>query len=200
MSMHGLVNRAVERFARDTYGREMWHGIVQRLDLGFTEFEAMLSYDDEITHQVIGELAVSLNKPLDEVLEDIGTYLVSHPNLEALRRLLRFGGTDFVEFLHSLDDLPGRARLAVPDLQVPELQLNEHARDFYSLTVGLLPGGRIAFGPVMMGLLRAMADDYGALIFLEHKGRRAGHEVIEVRLLEAAFAAGRSFDLGAHIR
>jgi hypothetical protein len=198
--MHGLVNRTVERFTRDTYGREMWHGITQRLDLGFTEFEAMLSYDDDITQDVLGELAVSLNKPVDEVLEDIGTYLVSHPNLEALRRLLRFGGTDFVEFLYSLDDLPGRARLAVPDLVVPVLELEDHARDFYSLTVGPIPGGRIAFGSVMMGLLRAMADDYGALVFLQHKGRRGAQEIIEVRLLEAAFARGRAFDLGAQLR
>jgi hypothetical protein len=198
--MHGLVNRTVERFTRDTYGREMWHGITQRLDLGFTEFEAMLSYDDDITQDVLGELAVSLNKPVDEVLEDIGTYLVSHPNLEALRRLLRFGGTGFVEFLYSLDDLPGRARLAVPDLVVPVLELEDHARDFYSLTVGPMPGGRIAFGSVMMGLLRAMADDYGALVFLQHKGRRGAQEIIEVRLLEAAFARGRAFDLGAQLR
>jgi len=195
--MHGLINRAVERFTRDTYGREMWHGITQRLDLGFTEFEAMLTYDDKITQDVLGELAVSLNKPLTEVLEDIGTYLVSHPGLEAL---LRFGGTDFVEFLHSLNDLPGRARLAVPELALPVLELEDHARDFYSLTVGPLPGGQVAFGPVMMGLLRAMADDYGALVFLEHKGRRADHEIIEVRLLETAFASGRAFDLGAHLR
>ena len=198
--MHGLVNRAVERFTRDTYGREMWHGITQRLDLGFTEFEAMLSYDDEITHEVLGELAVSLNKPITEVLEDIGTYLVSHGNLEALRRLLRFGGSDFVEFLHSLDDLPGRAQLAVPDLSLPTLELEDHARDYYSLTVGPMAGGRIAFGPVMIGLLRAMADDYGALVFLDHKGKRGMVEIIEVRLLDVAFASGRAFDLGAALR
>ena len=198
--MHGLVNRAVERFTRDTYGREMWHGITQRLDLGVTEFEAMLSYDDDITHEVLGELALTLNKPVPAVLEDIGTYLVSHPNLEALRRLLRFGGMDFVEFLHSLDDLPGRVRLAVPDLVVPLLTLEEHARDHYSLMVGPLPGGRAGFGAVMMGLLRAMADDYGALVFLEHKGARVGYEIIEVRLVEQAFTRGRAFDLGAHPR
>jgi hypothetical protein len=198
--MHGLVNRAVERFTRDTYGRDMWLGITKRLDLGLTEFEAMLSYHDEITHEVLGELAVTLNKPVEAVLEDIGTYLVSHPSLEALRRLLRFGGMDFLEFLHSLDDLPGRTRLAVPDLAVPLLTLEEHARDHYSLTVGPLPGGRTGFGAVMMGLLRAMADDYGALVFLEHKGARAGLEIIEVRLLEQAFSSGRAFELGAHPR
>lgn len=198
--MHGLVNRAVERFTRDTYGREIWHGITHRLDLGFVEFEPMLTYDDGITREVLGELALTLNKPLGEVLEDIGTYLVSHPNLEALRRLLRFGGLDFVEFLHSLDDLPGRARLAVPDLVLPPLELEEHARGHYSLTVGPMPDGRIAFGRVMMGLLRAMADDYGALVFLEHKGKRVDQEIIEVRVVEAAFALGRAFDLGAQPR
>ena len=198
--MHGLINRAVERFTRDTYGRETWHGIIHRLDLGVTGFEAMLTYDDAITHEVLGELALTLGKPVAAVLEDIGTYLVSHPNLEALRRLLRFGGLDFVEFLHSLDDLPGRARLAVPDLVLPELELREHARDHYSLTVGPLPDRRIAFGPVMMGLLRAMADDYGALVFLDHKGARPEGEIIGIRVIEAAFASGRAFDLGAHVR
>ncbi len=54
------------------------------------------------------------------------------------------------------------------------------------------------FGYVMLGILRAMADDYGALVVLEHQGwQDAGEEVIQVHLLEAAFAQGRSFDLVA---
>src|SRR6056297_726764 len=151
--MHGLVNRAVERFTRDTYGREMWHGITQRLDLGLTEFEAMLSYDDDITHEVLGELALTLNKPVPAVLEDIGTYLVSHPNLEALRRLLRFGGVGFVDFLHSLDDLPDRARLAIEDLDLPRMDLVDHDASTFTLTCRSAHRG---FGHVMMGVLRAL--------------------------------------------
>ena len=41
--MHGLINRAIERFIRDTYGRDVWALIVARAGLGFSEFEAMLS-------------------------------------------------------------------------------------------------------------------------------------------------------------
>jgi hypothetical protein len=42
-----------------------------------------------------------------------------------------------------------------------------------------------------------MADDYGALVMLEHRGCRNGAEEIAIALVETAYAAGRSFDLGA---
>lgn len=194
--MHGLINQAIERFARDTYGAALWEKLAQQLDLGFTEFEAMLRYEEDVTGQVLHALAAALDKSPDEVLEDIGTYLVSHPNSDALRRLLRFSGVDFVEFLHSLDDLPARARLAVPDLDVPLLELREHTTQDFSLTIHAPRTGSIRFGRVVMGLLRAMADDYGALVLLDYKGGREGVEIIEIKLLETAFAAGRAFQLG----
>jgi len=192
--MHGLINRAIERFVRDTYGREVWGGVMRGAGLEYTEFEAMLSYEDDITHRVLHALAANLDRPLPDVLEDVGTYLVSHPNVEALRRLLRFGGPTFTEFLHSLDDLPARARLAVADLRLPELELREHGAEFYSVSCR---GDMAGFGHVVVGLLRALADDYGALALLEHKGVRDGAEMIEVRLLSAEHASGRAFDLAA---
>ncbi len=195
--MHGMINRSIERFVRDTYGRDMWIGVTQRVNLGFTEFESMLTYDQQTTMDVLDDLAQTLDKPVTDVLEDIGTYLVSHPNLEALRRLLRFSGVTFVEFLHSLDDLPARARLAVSDLELPSLELREFSPASYGLTVHSGQCRMAGFGHVVMGLLRAMADDYGVLVFLEHKGAGDGREVIDVQLLETAFASGRAFDLGA---
>lgn len=197
--MHGLINRAVERFVRDTYGRDVWIGTIQRLDLGYTEFEAMLAYDPEITEQVLAEVGARLARGRDDLLEDIGTYLVSHPATEPLRRLLRFGGVDFVDFLHSLDDLPERARLAVADLGLPALELQDRGDGHYQLHVGLPKGHDLRLGPVVVGLLRAMADDYGALALVGHQGDVAGHEVIEIRLLEEGFAHGRAFVLGVGV-
>lgn len=198
--MHGLVNRAIERFARDTYDEEFWNDVCRRAGVGTCAFEAMLVYDSALTETVLDALAGALGKGRDEVLEDIGTFLVSARASGALRRLLRFGGTDFVEFLHSLDDLPARARLAVPDLVVPQLELREHAPHRYSLAVRAADGRRNRYGHVMLGLLRAMADDYGALALLEHKGARGAEELIGITLLETAFAEGRAFDLGAGAR
>lgn len=192
--MHGLINRAIQCFVRDSYGQNRWIEVTQLADLGFTDFEAMLHYDEALTWAVLDATAQSLAVPRETVLEDIGTYLVSHPNVEALRRLLRFGGVSFVEFLHSLDELPDRARLAVDDLDLPGMELREYGLNAYSLSC---ESGREGFGHVMMGILRTLADDYGALVFLEHQGFRHGREVIEITLIETAFAEGRSFELGA---
>jgi hypothetical protein len=114
--------------------------------------------------------------------------------VHALRRLLRFGGVDFVEFLYSLDDLPDRARLAVSDLELPRLELREESAGRYSLRCH---GEVRGWGYFFMGVLRAMADDYGALAYLEHKGCENGCETLEIALLESEFSDGRKFDLGA---
>ncbi len=192
--MHGLINRAIQCFVRDTYSNEVWLDVTRFAGLDFTGFEAMLTYEAEVTDLVIAAIGSILSKSREEVLEDVGTYLVSHPNVEALRRLLRFGGVDFVDFLHSLDELPDRARLAVDDLDLPGMALREHSHERFSLTCIDGPPG---FGHAMMGILRAMADDYGALVYLEHSGGGAGREVIEITLIESEFAEGREFDLGA---
>lgn len=192
--MHGLINRAIQRFVVDTYGPDTWIEATRQANLGLVEFESMLVYDDDVTPKILDAVSTALNRQREEVMEDIGTYLVSHRNVEALRRLLRFGGVDFVEFLHSLDDLPDRARLAVSDLKLPDLELWDQAPGQFRL---LCESSIDGFGHVMMGVLRAMADDYGALAVLEHGGTEDGFEAISITLVAAEFAEGRSFELGA---
>ena len=192
--MHGLINKAIQSFFCTTYGAERWLRVTQSAGLEFSDFEAMLIYDEEQSFRLLDVISEELGRPLAEVLEDLGTFLVSNPQTESLRRLLRFGGVSYIDFLHSLDDLPDRARLAVSDLRLPAMELREHTAGQFSLTCQPgLPG----FGSVMIGILRAMADDYGALVILDHMGGSAGHEVISITLIETAFAEGRSFDLGA---
>ena len=191
--MHGMMNRAVQCFVRDTYGQDTWKDVASGADLGFDNFEAMLNYPDQATLSMLSACARILNKPVETLLEDLGTYLVSHPNVEAIRRLLRFGGANFVEFLFSLNELEGRAKLALPDLEMPKLAISYLKDGTYCLKCeAQLPG----FGYAMVGVMRAMADDYGALVFLEHQGwADSGEETIVVYLLEASFAEGRDFDL-----
>jgi hypothetical protein len=191
--MHGLINKAIQGFVTDTYGRDAWIAVTHRADLGFSEFEAMMTYPEELTPRVLDAACRELAKARDELLEDIGTYLVSHPQAEAVRRLLRFGGVTFLDFLHSLDDLPERARLAVSDLLLPALDLVEHRPGHYTLHVDAQQEG---FGPVLLGVLRAMADDYGALVFTELRPAGPGRDAIEITLYATAYAEGRRFELG----
>ena len=192
--MHGLINRAVQAFVITTYGDKRWMEIMDESGLGFTEFEAMLVYPEDQSTRMLRAVETKLERPLDEILEDVGTFLVSNPQVEALRRLLRFGGVNYVDFLHSLDDLPDRARLAVSDLHLPGLELIEQAPGQFQL---LCQPGVLGYAQVMTGVLRAMADDYGALVILAHAGTRPGQERIEITVVQTDFATGRSFELGA---
>ncbi|MEM6482199.1 MAG: heme NO-binding domain-containing protein [Pseudomonadota bacterium] len=194
--MHGSINRAIEMFVRDSYGSKAWRDVVSRLNLDISSFEAMLDYPDLVTAQLVDELSQTMGKPASDVFEDIGTYLVSHPTAEPIRRLLRFSGADLGEFLDSLDELPARARLVIPSLILPQIELDEEGSDEILVRVQHDPDVPIAFGHVLMGLLRAMADDYGALVLLVHRGIADGHENIEVKLLAASYAQGRAFALG----
>ncbi len=193
--MHGLSNRAIECFIRDTYGHRVWNEIACAGGLDFETFEAMLRYDPALTEAVLAAASERLGKPRDVLLEDVGTYLVSHPSTEAVRRLLRFGGVTFQDFLGSLEELPDRARLAVPDLDLPDLELIEHQEGAATLYCRSPVAG---FGWVLVGVLRAIADDYGALVLLEHLGGGDGVEMISIQVHEASFAEGRSFALSRH--
>lgn len=193
--MHGLVNRAIQCFIRDMGGPGAWEAVADAADLPRAGFEAVFLYEDALTDRMIAAGAARLGKPEGDFLEDLGIYLVSHPSTEALRRLLRFGGATFVEFLQSLDDLPRRARLAVPDLDLPALDVHEHAPDRYTIEARWPHEGA---GLVLAGMIRALADDYGALVLLDHGGRAGGCETMEVRVLEGDFATGRPFALSPH--
>ncbi len=190
--MHGLINRSIQCFLADTYGTDFWAAVAVGAGIGPQGFETMLHYDDALTEAVLSGAADRLGKPRAALLEDLGIFLVSNPRLEALRRLLRFGGEDFIEFLQSLDDLAGRARLAVPDLDLPDLELQEHgARRFRLLCRWHVPGGC----HVMTGILRALADDYGALVVLNLCDATADDAAVEIELLDSRFSEGRGFSL-----
>lgn len=209
--MHGLINRSFQNYISDGYGRDAWLDVATLAGVSPPEFEAMLSYDDAVAPAVLDAISTVLRRPREEVMEDIGAYLVSDPNTEAVRRLLRFGGMNFEDFLYSLDDLPDRARMAVADLHLPAIELHFHDEGRYSLICDSPLAG---FGHLMMGVLRVMADDYGALALFELEQCAANpcqvnpcdgggwdlHEMVKetvrIQLVEADFADGRVFELG----
>jgi hypothetical protein len=215
--MHGLINKAVEAFVTDTFGEQTWQTVLMRAglwdEIGTDGFDTLRVYDQGVAQGLLSAASTELERPVDSLLEDLGTYLVSHPRTERLRRLLRFGGGTYTGFLRSLDDLQGRVRLAVPDLEIPALSLVETEPGQFRLTCHDCPAG---FAQVLLGVLRAMGDDYGALVVLDSLGgvsvpsigqpgaaampppvpENGGHdEVLQIAVHDPAFHAGRSFDL-----
>jgi len=178
MGMQGLVNTAIQGFVTATHGQARWQALLAQAGLGDLVdgdgFDSMASYDDWTTAALLAASGPVLGRSRDVLLEDLGTFLISNPALDPLRRLLRFGGVTFTDFLFSLEDLPARARMALPELVLPDLSLiEEGGGERFTLICqpGTGPLGE-GFGFVMVGILRALADDYGALAVIDHLGAR----------------------------
>lgn len=191
--MHGLVNRSIQSFLTQTHGAAAWARIAEASQVPPGGFEPLSVYDDGLTHAVLRAAGDQLARPPAMLLEDVGTFVVAHPGSSAVRRLLRYGGGEFADFLYSLEELPERARLAVPDLGLPMISVSDAGSAGTQITFS---GGPAGTGPFFLGVLRAMADEYGVLALLSLDDG-AGHARIRVEIADRAFAQGRAFALAA---
>ena len=190
--MLGLTVTALQHFTLDTYGHEAWRHAVKAVLGDFQKFEALLVYDDDVVFALIKELAESNNRIRKDFEEDIGNYLVSSKNMKSLRRLLRFGGATFEDFVMSLDDLNERVDLALSELNLPIVQSRQQDAGSYLLRVEDQWSG---FENVIVGILRALADDYGVLVLVDVVGHSKGSDEIKVEIIERNFAKGAEFEL-----
>ncbi len=191
--MNGLINRSVQSFLIRTKGYDVWEKVAARAGVPPAGFEAMSDYPSRVTLRLIAAilLVTSLNR--QEFLEEFGTFIVTHPTVSAVRRLLRYGGASYTDFLISLEDLRHRTRLAVGDLPLPEITAEHPSPGCVRLILGPGPKGMAQF---FIGVLGAMADEYGSLVTFV-PGIDAGRETLTVRIAEMAFAAGREFEMAA---
>lgn len=186
--MDALLLRSVQDYVLDTFGQAPWQEICAAADQSSQTFEPMLRYPPGLADRIADIAAGVLGRPVEAIWEDIGTYLVTNPDREGVRRLLRFGGMSFGDFLHSLEELPGRARLALPDLDPPEITLDEVGPDRFELRCRSHLRG---VPRVLTGMVTAMADDYGTLCLID----TTADDVIAISILDRRHAKARAFDL-----
>lgn len=186
--MDALLLRSLQSYVIETFGTPSWQEVCCRANLTVETFEPMLRYDPGTADRIALVAAEVLGRSVDTIWEDVGTYLVTNPEREGVRRLLRFGGTTYSDFLHSLEDLPGRARLAMPDLELPGLTLQEVGPDRFELRSQSHLRG---LQRVLVGLLTAMADDYGALCLIEPGPENR----TMISVLDRSHSQARQFDL-----
>ena len=195
--MHGMICKAVEAFVRARNGPESWARVVRAADLPFASFETMDRYGTDELERVLRAISTETGQPVPAVLEDAGTWICTDPAMEPVRRLFRFMGPTFLDLLYALDEVHERARMAVPDLEMPVLSLTELGNGRFRVATTWSAAGA---GPVIVGIIRALADDYGVLAVVEIESSvKAGAfwvEMIGVHLHDADYARPREFALG----
>ena len=188
--MHGIILKTVEAYLSARHGAAAWAAVAQAADLP-DAIDTMRRHPPEVAERVLSAAAAKTGRPLDDLLEDMGTWLCTAPETEAIRRLLRFGGPSYPDMLYALDDMGERARLAVSDLDLPDLSLTEQGEGRFRIASTWPIAGA---GACIVGILRALADDYGTLAVVAHEGRRAAAgfcmEMISVQVHDEVFADG----------
>lgn len=170
--MHGMINRGLQSYICNIHGVDVWEETCEQAKLPFYNFEFMLTYDDRVTEDLISSFGGIVGRERDEILEDFGVYMVSDDALSTVRRLLKFGGGNYVEFLQSLDFVYDRAKLAIPGLDIPVMRLATHGSGRFTLYARFQ---KRDFGVTLLGLLRALADDYNTLVSIEHSRIKLKH-------------------------
>lgn len=188
--MHGLMITAVRRFVLTAYGKGVWGRLCAEVGVSADRFQPIFPCEPAVLERMMKGLEAELKAPRSVIMDDLGTSVVTE--WQAVRRLLRFGGDTFMDFLYSLEDLPDRARLAMPELTVPDLSLQDAPGTGLELAI-TAPVKDLGFA--LSGLLRAMADDYGTLVTIDHKGRRDGVEYLFLTVHDTAFMPGNKFVL-----
>ncbi|SIS72700.1 heme NO-binding domain-containing protein [Paracoccus saliphilus] len=179
--MHWLVRKFIESFLRETYSDALWHRVCR--SSGVASYRS--SIDDLNSQDLIAMAAQMLGKPKDDLLEDLGAWSARQ---ERIRRLLRFSGRNFHDFLLNLEMLGDRVRMIAPDFLMPRIRVTEDGIDCLRVD---FPSDGHEWACAMAGLIRCMADDYGALgvIGIEENS-------VTVQISDGFFTSGRSFLLG----
>lgn len=178
--MNRLIDHALRAFLVKTYGQDLVQHVSGETDgLRFRPELPVV----EFATTGLSTAASHLSKAPCEMFEDLGAWLTQ---IEPIRRLLRFSGRDFHDFLLRLEELPGRAHLVLPKLGVPPLVIEAQDHCVWLIMPRPVP----AWQHLLTGLVRSMADDYGALcvISIEDKG-------IRIEICDVQFSEGRLFSL-----
>ena len=180
--MHGLIIRAVELFLRARHGDAVWAAVCAATGLDRRGTQIMRTYKAELLQRMILSASTTLRIEREELLEDIGGWI---PRLESVRYIMRFSGSSFEDFVLSLDDLHDRARIVLPGLELPKIATQMIGPQHYNVDIN---SDAREWYPVLAGLLRGMADDYGVLAIVE---RDQAH--LDVQIVDDRFAEGSQF-------
>lgn len=195
--MHGMICKSIEAFLTTAHGPNVWQKVRKDAGVDYDHFEAMLTYPDDDFRAVQCAAAAHLGYEPVHLMEDIGTWICTHPPLEPVRRLFRFTGTTFEDLLISLDEIDARGRMALPDLELPSYHVNQNRDDEFEVrSTWIVPGA----SGLLTGLLRVLADEYGTLAIIDIQTSRqvpsGWMETVSIQLVEASFHAPKAFSLG----
>lgn len=156
--LYGLVNLAIREMIQSRFGEDTWKDVCSEAGLERGTFEAMTSYPDSITYDLVGASSTVLKTEPEQLLQDFGEYWVLFSGKTVHGPLMSTQGKTFVEFVQQLDAMHSRIAMTFTDLSPPSFRcsnISENALTlhYYSHREGL--------APFVIGLMRGVGKMFG---------------------------------------
>ncbi len=163
--MYGLVNEAVRNLVITNAGEDTWNQIRTKAGVEVESFSRMDQYPDDLTYRLVGAASEVLGAPADAIMEQFGEFWIRYTGREGYGHLFDIAGNSFRDFLFNLDALHTRVGDNFKDLRPPSFKcedVNEQTIRMHYLTE------RPGLCPMVLGLLRGLADHFETEVFVEH--------------------------------
>ncbi len=179
--MYGLVNQAMKDLVLERFGESRWTEICSGASCPTDDFELMKSYPDALTYGLVGSASRVLQVDAGVLLEQFGEYWIRFTAEKGYGELLLLFGKDFQSCLRNLNHMHARMGAMMPELQPPRFLVEEEAPGklllkYFSKRAGL--------APMVVGLLRGLAQRHGNQVSIVHHARQEGqdHECFSITI------------------
>lgn len=164
--MYGLVNQAFQIYIVSHHGKASWDRIK---GVGSEKMKSFIYSDastDEFTLLLAKDAADVLNQPIDELLEEIGSYTLTFMVKQGQGDILQKVGSTFMEVIQKLDTIylevgrkfasPKNASYKPPSFKCIPTGPKSFTLQYTSSTEGL--------APLIIGLVKGIGRQFNAVV------------------------------------
>ncbi len=187
--MYGMVNRAVKGLVVDSAGTAAWEEICAKAGLTTTDFNDTVVYDDAVTFDLVAAASDVLATPAEEILEGFGRHWILFTGREGWGPLFDIAGDDLRTFVGGLDALHARVQASMPNCRMPSFAVQ--SADDASLVVEYR-SERDGLAPMVVGLLKGLAEYFDEPWSVTHSGRHGDAELFLLQHVVAEVTEGQA--------
>ncbi|XP_037794163.1 guanylate cyclase soluble subunit beta-1-like [Penaeus monodon] len=182
--MYGFVNYAIEQLVVRNFGDETWEDIKREAEVHMDgSFLVRLTYDDEITYNVVAAAERVLGVPANAILEMFGKMFFQFCQESGYDTILQVLGATVSGFLQNLDALHDHLQLIYPGMKAPSFRCTQRDEDgalilhYYSDRPGL--------EYIVIGIVKAVASQlHGTEVEVEILRRREEEDHVQFLITE----------------
>ncbi|CAL8079610.1 unnamed protein product [Calicophoron daubneyi] len=158
--MYGLLIVSIQYFVEENYGPDIWIAALQKCGVHKLSYETRKTYPETVIEEVITILCELTGESSEELRYQSGLFFADFAISSGYERLLRVQGSDFIQFLRSLNDLHEHLRFSYLKIKPPSFVVAEETPERIIL---LYMSKRTGFAHYVRGQLVALASRFFGL-------------------------------------